>query len=149
MKIVLIISCYFFKKIPVCLGPKNLIKLMKVNIKTIFNYQQFLTIIPRQLKHHQHGIRSEIDISLEIILIFFKFLTVSIVSIKSLLQQQHKFSLLQLESSVNFLCCQMCKFYYLLRKKRCTIIPDEKDVCIWQDFIESFVYHYIMPGKHI
>ena len=43
---------------------------MKVNIKTIFNYQQFSTVIPRQLKHYQHGIRSEIDISLEIILIF-------------------------------------------------------------------------------
>ena len=32
---------------------------------------------------------------------------------------------------VNLLCCQMCTFYCPLRKKRCTLLPEETDVHIW------------------
>ena len=40
-------------------------------------------------------------------------------------------SLFQLVSSVNLLFCQMCTFYCPLRKKWCTLLPEEIDVHIW------------------
>ena len=45
------------------------------------------TNICRQLKYHQHRIRSKIGISLEIILNAFKYLIVSLVPLKFLLWQ--------------------------------------------------------------
>ena len=66
--------------------------------------------ICRQLRYHQHKIRSKTVISLVIILNVFKCLKVSLVPLKFLLW------------------CQVCTFYCPLMKNRYTILPDGTDV---------------------
>ena len=96
-----------FKKIlsHVSLCHKNFKKhfLIKVIIKNFF----------RQLKQHQHKIRSKTGICLEITLNVFKCLTVSLVPVKYLLWQQHHFCLFWLVSCIfiRLLWCQKCMFY--------------------------------------
>ena len=68
MKIVLFISCYFSKKlISVSFCHEDFKKrlLIKVNIKNFAEY------ICRQLKYHQHKIRSNTGLSLELIVNVF------------------------------------------------------------------------------
>ena len=112
MKLVLVISCSQKNPTYVSLCHKDLKQslLVKVNSKN--------TYICRQLKYHQHRIRSKTGISLVIILNVFKCLKVSLVPLKFLLWQQHHFCLLQLASSVNLLRCNMCTFYCRRRRKR-------------------------------
>ena len=78
MKLVLVISCSQKNPTYVSLCHKDLKQslLVKVNSKN--------TYICRQLKYHQHRIRSKTGISLEIILNVFKCLIVSLGSTKTL-----------------------------------------------------------------
>ena len=75
----------------------------------------------RQLKYLQHKKRNETDILLEIISNLFKCLTISLVPLKSLLNQKHQLNLFQLTFSVNSLCWQIGKTYSPLRNSRCII----------------------------
>ena len=87
------ISCssyYLSKKLTsVSLSHKNFKKhlLIKVNIKYFSKY------VCRQLKLHQHKIRSKLGILLEITPNVFKCLIVSLVLLRFLLQQHHHFCL--------------------------------------------------------
>ena len=116
MKIVQFISQYFSKKIT-CVS-KDLKKhlLMKIS-KTFSSY------ICRQLKYHQHRIKSETRISSEIILSVFKFLTVSLNSTI--------FCSFGLVFSVNLIWNQMRTFCCPLSGKICTL-PKGTDVHIRQ-----------------
>ena len=79
----------------------------------------YFVIAPyRQLKCHQHRIRSKTGISLEINLNVFKCLKVSLATLNFLLWQQYHFCLFQLASSMNLLWYQVCTFYGPLRKMR-------------------------------
>ena len=80
----------------------------------------------------QHRIRSKTGISLEITLNAFKCLIVSLVPLKFLLWLQHYNYLFQLGSSAISLWYQVCIFYCPLRRKRCTVLPEGKDVYIQQ-----------------
>ena len=75
----------------------------------------------RQLEYLQHKNRNETDISLEIVSNLFKCLTISLVPLKSLLNQKHQLQLFQLTFSVNSLCWQIGKTYCPLRNRRCII----------------------------
>ena len=75
----------------------------------------------RQLKYLQHKKRNETDILLEIISNLFKCLTISLVPLKSLLNQKHQLNLFQLTFSVNSLCWQIGKTYSSLRNRRSII----------------------------
>ena len=104
--------------------------LTKVSIK-----KNFSEYISRQLKEHQHKIRSKTGILLEITV--FKWLIVSLTPRKFLLWQQYQFYLFQLASclSVNLLWCQECTFYCALRK-RCTVFSEGTDV-----HIQQYIHH--------
>ena len=125
----LTVQAIIFQKILSCVSlchkdfKKHL--LIKVSIKNFSEY------IFRQLKSHQHKIKSKIGISLEIALNVFKCLIVSLFPIKFLIWQQHHFCLFQLPScfSVNLL---WCTFYCVPRKKRCTLPSEGTDVHIQQ-----------------
>ena len=116
MRIALFISQYFSKKLT-CVS-KDLKKylLMKI-LKTFSAY------ICRQLKYHQHRIKSETGISSKIILSVFKFLTVSLNSTN--------FCSFGLVFSVSLIWNQMCTFYCPLSGKICTL-PEGTDVHIRQ-----------------
>ena len=83
--------------------------------KNICSWKQILRnfseYICKQLKYHQHRIRSKTGISLDIILIVFSCLIVSFVPLKFLLLQQHHICLFLLTLSVNLLWSQVCTFY--------------------------------------
>ena len=122
----LFISCYFSKQLTLYTLDTKIWK----NILSSYESKKNIWIC-RQLKYYQLRIRSEIGISLEIILNVFKCLTVSL-SIEILILATMPLSFIQLASSVNLLCCQMCTFYCPLRKKRCTLLPEGTDVHIWK-----------------
>ena len=105
MKFVRFISYYFSKKLTcVSIGHKYLKRQSLIKILRFFS-----EYICRQLKYHQHRVRSKTGISSETIASVFKFLTVSLNSTI--------FCLFQLVSSVNLIWCQMLSFYCPLNKK--------------------------------
>ena len=87
--------------------------------------------ICRQPKYHQLRMKSEICISLEIILNAFNVWQYH-VPLKSLFRLWHHCRLFQLVPSVNLLCCQMCTFYCPLRIKRSTLLPEGASAHIWK-----------------
>ena len=111
------VEVIFFQKILSCVSicNKDFKKhfLIKVSIKNLSEY------FFRQLKLHQHKIRTKTGISLEITLNVCKCLIASLVLIKFLLWQQHHFCLFQLVPclSVNLPWSQECIFYCALRKE--------------------------------
>ena len=135
MEIILFISYYFSAKLTsVFLCNKDLKKhlLIKENI------EKFPRIHLQTTKNHQHRI-TKTRISLIIILIVFKYFIVSLVPPKLLLWQQHHFCLFQLASFVNSLWCQVCIFYCLFRKKRCTLLLEHTDVHIQQCIHQKYL----------
>ena len=103
----------------------------------------------RQLKYHQHSIRSNIGILLEIISNVSKCLIVSLVPLKFLLWQQHHFCLFLLALSVNLPLCQVCTFYCPLTKKRFNILPKGTGVDMHQHIHQKdlilCLHHVTMP----
>ena len=111
--------------------------------------RNFSEYIRKQLKYHQHRIRSKTGISLKIVLNVLKCLIVSLVPLKFLLWQQRRFYLFLLVSSVNLLWCQVCTFYCPLRKMRFIILPKGTNVHIQQHIHQKYLnlclLHVTMP----
>ena len=78
------------KKKDVSLCHKDFKKHLLIKVWTLKNLFDYIC---RQLKYHQHKIRSKTGISLEIILNVFKCFLVSLVPLKFLLQQKDHFCL--------------------------------------------------------
>ena len=126
-------SYYFSKKKKKASLPLHQ-RFQKAFAEKIKYQKNFSEILFRELKQHQHNIRSKTAISLEITRNVFKRLIVSLVPLKFLPWQQHHFCLFQLASclSLNLLWCQECTFYCAPRKKRYTFFSKGSDVHIQQ-----------------
>ena len=119
------------------------------NICSWKQIKKFCEYIYRQLKYHQHRIKIKISISSKIILNVLKCLVVSLVPLKLLLWLKHHFCLFFSVSCLNLLWCQVCTFYYPLRKKRFIILPEGNDAQIQQHIhqkdLNLFLHHVTIP----